>query len=279
MNISGKTKICMSIGHPIGNSLSPLMHNTGFEKLKIDNEYVFTACNVKPENIENCIKGIRALGIRGVSVTMPHKKAIMQYLDDIDDTAVQIGAVNTIVNNDGKLTGFNTDWLGVVNSIQKVSSFAGKKALVLGAGGAARAAIFGLIKMGANVIIINRTDKSAIALADEFFCEYAPYSELERAKRMDIIVNTTSVGMHPDENHSPLPKQFITKEQTILDAVYFPYETQLIKNAKAQGAKAIHGAEMLLQQGLEQFKLYTGVNAPEETMRSVLIDHLKKQQI
>jgi shikimate dehydrogenase len=274
MKITTKTKLCMVIGDPVDQSLSPLLHNAGYEALNITNKYVFLACKVKSEGISDCIRGIRAMGIHFVSVTMPHKQAVMPFLDDLDDTANQIGAVNTILNSDGKLTGYNTDWLGVVDSIHKLTKIDNKNTLVLGAGGAARAAIFGLVKMGANVTIVNRTIDDAKKLATEFKCKYAEISELDIARDMDIIVNATSIGMRPNENKSLLSRDLFNKNQIILDAVYYPRETVFLKYAKEKDAKIIYGSEMLLHQGMAQFKIYTGHNAPEDSMRKALINQL-----
>lgn len=274
MNITAKTKICMTIGDPIQKSLSPSMHNAGFEALKIDDQYVFLACKVKSEKLESCFDGIRAMNIHFISVTMPHKQAVLKYLDEIDETAKKIGAVNTILNSSGKLTGYNTDWLGVVNSIEKVTSISGKNALVLGAGGAARAAVFGLTIKNAKVTVLNRTIEKAKNLANQFDCNFGDLSQIKLAKKMDIIVNVSSIGMYPDENKSLIPKDLISKNQVVLDAVYRPFETLLLIDAKNQGAKIIHGLEMFLHQGMAQFKMYTKHDAPEIEMRKVLLEKL-----
>jgi len=210
------------------------------------------------------------MGIRGVSCTIPHKIEVMKHLDEVDEVARAIGAVNTIVNDDGKLTGYNTDWLGVVTPLEKVTALKNKKVALLGAGGAARAVVFGLTQRGAKVTIFNRSLEKAQTLAREFACAALPLSEKAQIKKMDIIFNATSVGMHPDEEETPLAKEFMTSKQIVFDAIYVPHETRLLREAKEQGAQVIHGLEMLLQQGTAQFKLYTGHEAPEETMRQTL---------
>lgn len=274
MNITAKTKICMVIGDPIEHSLSPQMHNRGYEKLSIDNEYVFIACNVKVENISDFMKGIKAMGIRGVSCTIPHKMAVLEYLDEIDDTAKAIGAVNTIVSSNGVLKGYNTDWLGAVAPLEKVTTLKNKKVALLGAGGAARAIVFGLMKKGAQVTIFNRSLGKAKLLAKEFGCKAASLDEISQIKDMDIIINATSVGLNAHNDETPLDKAFITNKHIVFDIIYAPFETRLLLESKEQGAKIIHGLEMLFEQGIAQFKLYTNMDAPEEAMRSVLLESL-----
>lgn len=274
MNISAKTKICMVIGDPIEHSLSPQIHNAGYKKLDIDSDYVYVACNVKIENIADFIKGVRAMQIRGISCTIPHKIEVMKYLDEINEVADKIGAVNTIVNDNGVLKGYNTDWLGVVIPLEKVTSLENKKVALIGAGGAARAAAYGVTQRGAKLIIYNRTIERAQELAKEFGGEAHSLDDIEGIKNTDIIFNATSVGLPPEENETPLSKELITSDHIVFDAIYVPYETRLLKEAKQQGATIIHGMEMLLQQAVVQFKLYTGYDAPEDVMRSVLLHQL-----
>ncbi len=273
MNITAKTKICMAIGDPIEHSLSPQMHNAGFEAAGID--YIFVASRIKVSELADFIKGIKVMGIKGISCTIPHKIEVMQYLDEVDDVAKKIGAVNTIVNTNGALKGYNTDWLGIVTPLEKITSLENKTVALLGAGGAARAAAYAVTSKGAKLTIYNRTLETAKELVDEFGGEAFPLEKLGEVKQADIIINTTSVGMHPTENQTPLPKEFITDKHIVLDAVYVPYETRFLKEAKEQGATIIHGTEMLLHQGLAQFKLYTGIDAPEEAMRNVLLKNVK----
>lgn len=278
MRICAKTKICMVIGDPIEHSLSPQMHNAGYEKLRIDSEYVYVACNVRIENLSDFIKGARAMQIRGVSCTIPHKMEVIKYLDEIDIVAEKIGAVNTIVNNNGVLKGYNTDWLGVIIPLEKMGLLKNKKIALLGAGGVARAVAYGVAKKGARLIIYNRTIDKAAELAKEFSGKARSLDAIEDVKNVDIIINATSIGLHPNENETPLDKELITSKQIVFDAIYVPYETRLLKDARQQGARIIHGMEMLLQQGIAQFKLYTNHDAPEETMRNVLLKHLKQKE-
>ena len=275
MNTTAKTKICMVIGDPVEHSLGPQLYNTVYEKMGIDDEYIYVAARVKSADIEKALNGIRAFGIRSAAVTVPHKTAVMEFLDEIDETARKIGAVNTIINDNGKLKGYNTDWLGVINALEMYTAVADKNIAVLGSGGAARGAVYGLTKRGAKVTIFNRTLDKAKQLADEFNCEYASLDNPEGIKDMDIIFNATSVGLHPHADKTPLPKIYINKNHIVFDAVYSPFDTQLLKDADEQGATVIHGLDMLLYQGVEQFKLSTGHDAPVDIMRKVLQEHAR----
>ncbi|MGH7203215.1 MAG: shikimate dehydrogenase [Candidatus Levyibacteriota bacterium] len=270
MKITAKTKTCMVIGDPIEHSLSPVMHNAGYKALRIDNDFVYIAADVKPAHLAEAVQGFRALQIKGVSVTLPHKTTIMQYLDTIDDAAQKIGAVNTIVNDKGKLKGLNTDWTAIIISLEKITKLSGKNIALLGAGGAARGALYAFTQNGGKVTIFNRTIEAAKKLAKEFDCKYASLNDLEKVADMEIIFNATSVGLHPNTNHTPLPNQYITKKHIVFDAIYSPYETRLLREAKQQGAQIIHGMEMFLHQGMTQFELYTNHIAPEEMIRKVL---------
>ena len=271
MKLSAKTKICLIIGDPVEHSLSPAMHNAGYEALGIDNQFVFLGAKVKIGDIETVVDAMRKMGIHGLTCTIPHKVAVMKYLDEIDETAKKIGAVNTVLNKQGKLIGFNTDWQGVVIPLEKITTLPGKKAAVLGAGGAARAVVYGLLKRGAKVKVFNRTKEKAVKLAKEFNCLSGDLNNQEEIKNFDIIINTTSVGMKPLEKETPIPTEFISARQIVFDIVYVPFETKLLREAKKKGAKIIHGIEMLLHQGTAQFEIYTGHKAPEDIMRRVLL--------
>ncbi len=264
----------MVIGDPIEHSLSPQIHNAGYEELKIDDQFVFVGCRVKISELKNFVDGVRTMGIRGISCTIPHKIEIMKYIDEIDDTAKKIGAVNTIVNDNGILKGYNTDWLGIVTPIEKIASIKNKTVAIIGAGGAARAAIYGIIERGGKVTIFNRTLSNAEKLAKEFGCDSQSLKEIKLVKNMNIIINTTSVGLN-NKNESPVPKEFISNKHIVFDVVYNPYETKLITDAKEQKAIVIHGTEMLLHQAIGQFKLYTNIDAPEKIMKDTLFKIIK----
>jgi shikimate dehydrogenase len=226
------------------------------------------------QSIKKVVEAVRVMGIRGLTCTMPHKLEVMKYLDKIDPIAKKIGAVNTVVNDNGVLTGYNTDWLGIVTPLNMIAvSLKDKRAAIVGAGGAARAMIYGLTTNGAKVKIFNRTIEKAQKLAEEFGCDAGGLEELSEVKNYDIILNSTSIGMEGDTN-SPIPSEFINNKQIIFDAVYIPYETPLLKDAKKKDAKIIHGIDMLLYQGTAQFELYTNHKAPEDIMRKVLYSYL-----
>ncbi len=270
MNVA---KVCLTMGFPLKNSKSPIMHTAGFKALGIENQFTFLSAEVKPGDLEKAILAARKANIRGISVTMPYKQEVIKYIDILDDDAEEIGAVNTIVNNEGELTGFNTDWIGAVTALEKKTHLDGKQVAVLGAGGAARAIVYGLIKKGAKVKIFNRSLEKAEELAKELGGEFGGIGEMREIRDYDIIINASSVGM--GEEKSPVNKDLINENQIIFDIVYSPMETQLIKDAKEKGAQVIYGYEMLLYQGVEQFRLYTKYEPPIKEMEKALLESLK----
>jgi shikimate dehydrogenase len=268
MRISAKTKMCIIIGYPVDHSLSPKMHNAAYEALEIDDQFVFTGANVKAGQVKKVIEAVRVMGIRGLTCTKPHKEEVMQYLDYIDGVAQKIGAVNTVVNDNGKLKGYNTDWLGTIDPIKKITFLKNKKVALIGAGGAAKAMVYGFIKEKANLKIFNRTVNKAKKLAKQFKCDYGSLEQIEEVKDFDIIVNSTSIGL--DSKGSPVNKKYLNKDQIIFDAVYGGSGTQLIKDAQKIGARTITGIDMLLYQGLAQFEYYTGKRAPLKVMKKAI---------
>jgi len=277
MRISGKTKICLVIGDPIEQTLSPLMHNTAYQALGIDDQFVYLAARVKIEDLKEAIRGVRAMGIRGLACTMPHKVRVMRYLDKVDKTAREIGAVNTVVNEDGILKGYNTDWLGALVPLKRRISLKRKKVGIIGAGGAARAVIYGIAKEKANIRIFNISIKEAKPLAKKYNCSFSDFKDLYKLKDFDVIINCTPLGMGVYKNKSPVPSCVFHKGQVVMDVVYNPYETKMLREAKEKGAKIIRGYEMLLHQGLFQFFYHTGRKAPEEVMKRILIKALKNE--
>lgn len=269
--IDGRTRVCLLIGDPVERSLSPLLHNAGYRALEIDHEFVFAAVQVKEGDLARALDGIRSLNIRGVSCTMPHKRALLEHLDELDETAQAIGAVNTIVNENGRLCGCNTDWCGVVHPLERLTDLAGKKVAVFGAGGAARAACYGLSQRRARISIINRSAARAKELADEFGATVVNPEEADLIPEHEVLVNCTSVGMAPMESESPVPLEDIRPHHLVFDAVYQPHETVLLRHALDVGAGAVHGIEMLLHQGAKQFELFTGYAAPLEKMRTAAL--------
>ncbi len=276
LRITAKTKICMIIGDPVEHSLSPAMHNKAYEALGIDDEFVYVGARVKTEDVKDVVKAVAAMGIRGLTCTIPHKVEIMKYLDKkyIDPIALKIGAVNTIVNDDGILRGYNTDWIGVLKPFEQVIGLKGKSVAILGAGGVARAMAYAMSSSGAFFTVFNRTLEKAEDLSRDFGGQARSYKDIEQVRQMDIILNATPLGMNPFGNETPLPKQYISKKQIVFDAIYSPFETRLLREAREQGAKVIHGVDMLLYQGTAQFELYTGRKAPEGVMRRVLEENV-----
>lgn len=272
-------KICLGIGYPIKSSRSPSIHNAAYKKLGIDDQFIYLRAEVKPRNLKKVMEGLKTLNknktfpleVRGISVTMPLKREIIKYLDKVSKEVEKIGAVNTIVNKHGLLIGYNTDWIGALTALEQKTKLRGKKVAVIGAGGAARAIVYGLMKRGSVVKIFNRSLEHARKLAQEFAYTYFGLDSLEKIKDSDIIINTTSVGMNEDK--SPVNKEFLNNNHIVFDAVYSPKETRLIRDAKEKKAQIVYGYEMLLYQGIAQFELYTGMKAPVETMRKTLEDY------
>jgi len=267
-----KKQECKVIGHPVIHSLSPAMHNAAYKALGIEDEFVYSTWDVQ-SSVEEIVKEIKAKGIRGCAFTMPYKKDIVSLLNWVDETAKKIGAVNTVVNNDGNLEGYNTDWLGVVDSLERLTDLKGKRVAIIGAGGAARAAIYGALERGAIISdIFNRTSEHAEKLAREFSinCAIRGLDEIKEARSADIVINTTPIGMKDiAEKETPLPKEFIRPDQIIFDVVYSLEDTQLIKEAKEQGAKVVPGTEMVLRQAVHQFFLHTGIEPTENNRKKV----------
>jgi shikimate dehydrogenase len=245
------------------------MHNAAFKAAGIDGAYHA----FKVTDVAAAINGIRALGILGVSVTIPHKVSVMKHLDDIDETARKIGAVNTILNRDGFLTGFNTDATGAVAALMEKTNVRQKRTLIVGAGGAARAVGFGLSEKGAQVVFCNRTEENAERLAGDLHAAFCSMEDIEK-EAWDIIVNTTSVGMTPRTGEMPLPETILSPGLVVMDIVYNPVETMLLRKARETGCMTVDGVAMFIQQGVCQFEIWTGRNAPvtvmEETVRKAL---------
>lgn len=261
------------IGYPVGHSLSPIMHNLAFKILGI--KAVYGAFEVKPQDLEIAIKGIRALGIKGVSVTIPHKEEVMKFLEEIEEVALEIGAVNTILNEDGKLKGFNTDWIGFLKALEEEGiELRDKKVVIIGAGGSSKAILYAVKKAGARKIeIYNRTYEKALNLANKFGVEAKPWEELKRASG-DLIVQTTSVGLKSWE--SPVDEEVLTHFRVAFDLVYFPLKTKFLSLAENSGCKIVDGLRMLLFQGVEQFKIWTKREPPVNLMKEAIYKEISQ---
>jgi len=281
---SGKTKVCGIIGDPIEHTMSPVMHNAAFKNKGVD--CVYLPFKVKKEELGKAIEGMRALNIRGLNVTIPHKVAVIQFLDELDPLADKIGAVNTIVNDDGVLKGYNTDATGFLQALRERGIEPKEKSVViLGAGGASRAISFILAERGAHIVILNRLLELdwAKELASRILRTFAKEVEaLELNKenlsrvlgQADILVNATSVGMSPDIDETPVTSDLLRPNLVIYDIVYNPIKTRLQREAEVAGATVISGLDMLVWQGALAFEKWTGRKAPIGVMREETIKAL-----
>jgi len=264
-----KVKIFGLVGNPVKYSKGFLVHNRAFEKLKLDGVYV----NFLTDHLGNFIKNYSNL-VSGLSVTIPFKREIIKYVDKTDPTAKDIGAVNTVVNAKGKLIGYNTDCIGAVKAIKEKTDIKNRKAVIIGAGGAARAIAYGIKEEKGKLIILNRTISKAEKLAKELGCEYGSLDKLGGIKNINILINATSIGMRPSVNESPVKNNKLLKEMVVFDTVYNPAMTKLLKDAKANGCKVINGVEMFINQAAAQFELFTGRKAPIGVMRAIMRETL-----
>lgn len=283
--ITGKTSLVGVMGWPIAHSLSPAMHNAAFVELGLDWAYV--PLPVHPENVREALKGLAALNFVGSNVTVPHKQAVMRHMDELSEAAQITGAVNTIHIQDGKFVGANTDPAGFINSLQEGGCFPkGMRVIVLGAGGAARAVAYALVKAEADsVVVFNRTAERAAFLVDDL-ADAFPDSRLgfealtEEAltvlgNDVDLVINTTSVGMVPQTDMCPWPDNVpVPGEAWFYDLVYNPLETRFLARARSAGAKAIDGLGMLVHQGALSFSRWTGRQAPIDVMRQACLQGL-----
>lgn len=262
VEITAKTALCGIVLHPASHTRSPAMHNAAFREMAIDAAYL--AFDVAPEGLREALVGARELGVRQLAVSIPHKLAALDHLDEADPVAVAIGAVNTITFENRVLRGTNTDWQGAVCALERETALKGRHAVVLGAGGAARAVVYGLRAAGANVTVLNRTIEKAEAISNQLGAQDA--GTLEDLGRLphDILVNTTSVGLGSDV--SPVIAGALRPGSVVMDAVYEPASTRLLKDATAIGARTIGGKWMLVHQAAEQIRSWTGQEAPLQTM-------------
>lgn len=260
------------IGNPVAHSLSPAMHNAGFAE--IGYKGVFLAFRVT--DLPSAIGGIRSLGISGVSVTIPHKTAILPLLDEIEPMAGEIGAVNTVVSRDGKLFGSNTDLAGAMAALTQKTEIEGKQVWVIGAGGAARAVGYGVTSSGGRLTLLNRTRDKGELLATEIGAEFKPLSEIRRVD-CDVLINTTSVGMVPGTRAMPVPPDGIERGMTVMDIIYNPLKTRLLEIAEERGCVTVDGVAMFVHQGAAQFELWTGRRAPVEMMKKVVLKKMESK--
>jgi shikimate dehydrogenase len=258
------------IGNPVAHSLGPVMHNRAFAAAGFRGRYVALPVT----DIAGAMTGVRALGIAGVSVTIPHKISVMAHLDEIEDAARTIGAVNTVVNRNGRLIGYNTDADGAVAALEEAAVLNGKTVAVIGAGGAARAVGFGVRKKGARIVVVNRSAGRGAALARDLGGTDVPLEQFD-GSGIDVLVNTTPVGMAPDTSAMPVSVQALSPDMVVMDAVYNPLRTKLIAEADRIGCRTVDGVSMFVYQGARQFTLWTGRSAPVSVMRAAVVEALE----
>lgn len=260
MQIDSKTRLYGVIGHPLGHTLSPAMHNRAFE-VRGENALYLA---LETRDLPGAITAMRAFGIRGYSVTLPFKEHVGALLDDVDPLAAQIGAVNTIVNAGGLLKGYNTDAEGALAAVREIMEPSGRSVLILGAGGAARAAGFALKASGAVLTVANRSHAKGEKLARALGAAYIPLEEAAQ-RHADLLIQTTPVGMYPLTDQCPL-EGWTVRIPVVMDMIYNPLETRLLRMARKSGSRIIPGLRMFVHQGAGQFRLWTGRKAPLKEM-------------
>ncbi len=283
---SGRTIVCGLIGDPVEHSVSPAMQNAAFKERGLD--WVYVPFRVAARDVEAAIRGMRALGIRGLNVTIPHKVTVMPLLNRVDSFAQEIGAVNTIVNDAGVLTGYNTDAEGFIKPLlEKGIGLAGRRVLVIGAGGAARGVAFALMESGATLMLLNRSMERARQLILNLQYRFSACPQFDvltedslqaNLKAAEILVNATSVGMSAADE-TPVPGRLLRKDLVVYDIVYNPIRTRLLREAAEAGAVTISGADMLAWQGALAFEKWTGSRAPIELMKRVVREELEKHEV
>jgi len=285
--ISSKTKLFAIIGDPVERSLSPAMHNAAFRALGLDCRYI--AIQVPKGTLADVVKAMRKLRITGFNVTHPHKVEIVRLLDRLDESAKLVGAVNTVKTERGKLIGYNTDGAGAVRALEReVGKLAGRRVVLLGAGGAARAIAFSLVKAGAKLTLANRTASKARRLAAEIKrklgVEVAVVSIKKRAlteaiKRADLLINATTIGMAPKVNETLVTADMMHRRLVVNDIVYEPLQTKLLREAKCAGAKTVNGLGMLVNQGALALEIWTWKRAPAKVMEAAAKRELRRRSI
>ncbi len=280
--INAQTNLTGIIGNPIGHSFSPMMHNYLYELLDLN--YVYLAFDIKKKLLEDGVNGLVALGARGFNVTVPHKESILPMLDEVEKSAKIIGAVNTVLVENGRIIGYNTDITGFKKSIQDAGfDSKGKIVSVLGGGGAARAAIIGLIELGVSKVnIINRDNERAQQIITTYekngidnINNILAKDVEEAIKQSSLIINATSVGMKGYlQSQSPLPGEYFNEEMWVCDMVYNPQETVFLSEAGRKGCKLIDGLDMLVHQGADAFKIWTNVEPPREKVKELILKYI-----
>jgi len=275
--IGRETAVYGVIANPVAHSMSPAVLNAAFRDAGVNAVYV--PFKVEGDVVE-FVRAFREIDVQGYSVTIPHKQAILPAMDELDPLVKRIGALNTVANRSGRLFGTNTDVPGAMKALEDGlgaggpdgSALKGRRVLLVGAGGAARAMAFGLVDRGARVVVANRTRERGERLAREVGAAFCPLEEVP-AVRADVLVNTTSVGMYPDAGHTPVPRDALRRGMVVFDAVYNPVETRLLSEARQAGCRTISGVAWFVNQAALQFELWTGLPAPREVMERTLLAH------
>ena len=284
-DISPSTKLCAVIGNPIAHSLSPAIHNRAFQELGLD--FVYLAFRV--EDVRSAVSGMRALeNFRGLSVTIPHKVAIIEHLDEVAEVDAQIGSINTVVNEAGSLRGFGSDGPGARQAlVDSGVEMAGEPVLILGSGGAARAigfdlahraapaslVILGVVEDELEALVRDLKERTGVKVSGELLDDR---SLERRVAESRVLIHATPVGMHPREDERLVRPEWMRAELAVMDIVYNPYQTRLLKDAEAMGLETIPGIEMFVNQALLQFEAWTGESAPRQVMKQVVLDHLTR---
>lgn len=257
------------LGNPVSQSMSPLMHNAALSALGIAGRYDAFCVN----DLRAALQGMRGMNIRGASVTIPFKIEAMEFLDDVEDDAIKIGAINTIVNDNGRLTGHNTDWLGLLITLKEAMIIEGKKIVIIGAGGTARAALFAVLKEGGFPIIVNRSREKGEILAKEFGCPFYELNDIKKIKA-HCLINTTPIGMYPEIDQSPVDADVTAGYEYVMDVIYNPLKTKIMRDAENANCRALSGLDMFVHQGAEQIKLWTGREPDRLMMKKVVEERL-----
>jgi shikimate dehydrogenase len=278
--VIGTTRVTGVFGYPVEHSQSPAMQNAAFREMGLD--FVYVPFSVRPDDLESAIRGIRSLGIVGVNLTIPHKERVIEFLDWVNEDALGIRSVNTIHNCDGLLKGYSTDGPGFLRALEACGkSPSGSKAVVIGAGGSARATVYALAKAGAEVTVANRTESRAVELAEQLSAVLGEaglkavgldsWDARTAVREADLLVNCTPVGMHPRADAQPIPSEWLHEGLFVYDQIYNPLETRLVKAAKAVGARAANGVKMLVFQGAISFEIWTGREPSVQVMEEAVL--------
>ncbi|MDI6827951.1 MAG: shikimate dehydrogenase [Armatimonadota bacterium] len=283
--LSGETKVVGVFGFPVRHSLSPAMHNAAFQDLGLD--FVYVPFNVHPDNLEAAVQGVRALQLVGVNVTIPHKESVIRFLDWVSPEAQQISSVNTIHNSEGLLKGYSTDGQGFMESLGPMAAeIRGKKCVVLGAGGSARAIVHALAIRGSEVTVANRTLSRAVEIVETLSkllgnrsiraVQIESKEAREAVAEANLLVNCTSVGMFPHIDEQPIPSEWMHKDLLVYDLIYNPIETKLLQAARETGCKVMNGVLMLVHQGAISFRIWTGIEPPIKVMEEAVLAGLQR---